>query len=54
VAFAGGRLTVAAHREGVSPLVKVAVRDEVHELRAGDRRTFEPQPDPSPQQQAQD
>ena len=54
VTFAGGRLTVAAHREGVSPPVKVAVRDEVYELRAGDRCTFEPQPDPTPQQQAQD
>ena len=52
--FADGRLTVAADREGVSPPVKVAVRDEVYELRAGDRCTFEPQPDPSPQQQAQD
>jgi trehalose/maltose hydrolase-like predicted phosphorylase len=54
VTFADGRLTVAAHREGVSPPVKVAVRDEVRELRAGDQCTFEPQPDPSPQQQAQD
>jgi trehalose/maltose hydrolase-like predicted phosphorylase len=51
--FADGRLTVAAHREGVSPPVKVAVRDEVHELHAGDRCTFEPQPGPSPEQQVQ-
>jgi trehalose/maltose hydrolase-like predicted phosphorylase len=54
VTFAGGRLTVAAHREGVSPPVKVAVGDEVRELGPGDRCTFEPQPDPSRQQQAQD
>ncbi|HEV2356667.1 MAG TPA: glycosyl hydrolase family 65 protein, partial [bacterium] len=47
VTFADGRLTVAADREGVSPPVKVAVRDEVRELRAGDRWTFELQPDPS-------
>ena len=53
VTFASGRLTVAAHREGVSPPVKVAVRDEVRELRAGDRCTFEPQPDTSPEQQVQ-
>ena len=45
---------LAAHREGVSPPVKVAVGDEVRELRPGDRCTFEPQPDPSPHQQAQD
>jgi trehalose/maltose hydrolase-like predicted phosphorylase len=54
VTFAGGRLAVAAHREGVSPPVKVAVRDQVHELRAGDRCTVERRPDPGPQQQAQD
>ena len=53
VTFADGRLTVAAHREGASPPVKVAVGDEVRELRAGDRCTFEPQPDPSPKQQVQ-
>jgi trehalose/maltose hydrolase-like predicted phosphorylase len=53
VTFADGRLTVAAHREGVSPPVKVAVRDEVRELHAGDRCTFEPQPGPSPGQQVQ-
>ena len=53
VTFADGRLTVAADREGVSPPVKVAVRDEVRELRAGDRCTFELQPDPSLAQQAQ-
>jgi hypothetical protein len=52
VTFADGQLTVAADREGVSPPVKVAVRDEVRELRAGDRCTFELQPDPGPQQQA--
>jgi hypothetical protein len=38
----------------VSPPVKVAVRDEVRELRAGTECTFEPQPDPNPQQQAKD
>ena len=53
VTFAGGRLTVAAHREGVSPPVKVAVGDEVRELRAGDRCTFGLQPDPGPGQQVQ-
>jgi len=51
VTFAGGRVTVAAHREGVSPPVRVGVRDEVRELRAGDRYTFESQSDPSPGQQ---
>jgi trehalose/maltose hydrolase-like predicted phosphorylase len=50
VTFADGLLTVAAHREGVSPPIKVAVRDEVRELRAGDRCTFEPRPDASPEQ----
>jgi trehalose/maltose hydrolase-like predicted phosphorylase len=54
VTFTDGRLTVAAHREGVSPPVKVAVRDEVRELRAGDRCTFEPRPDRNPGEQVQD
>src|SRR5258708_947583 len=53
VTFADGRLTVAADREGVSPPVKVAVRDQVRELRAGDRCTFELQPDPNLADQAQ-
>jgi trehalose/maltose hydrolase-like predicted phosphorylase len=53
VTFASGRLTVAAHREGVSPPVKVAVGGEVRELRAGDRHTFDLQPDPGPEQHVQ-
>lgn len=53
VTFEDGRLTVAAPREGVSPPVKVAVGDEVRELRAGDRCMFEHQPDPSPEQPVQ-
>jgi trehalose/maltose hydrolase-like predicted phosphorylase len=53
VTFADGRLTVTAPREGVSPPVKVAVRDEVHELRTGDQCTFEVRPDPSREQQVQ-
>jgi trehalose/maltose hydrolase-like predicted phosphorylase len=52
VTFADSRLTVAADREGVSPPVKVAVRDQVRELRAGDRCTFELQPDPNLAHQA--
>lgn len=41
VTFAEDRLTVAVHREGGSPPIRVAVRDDVRELRAGDRCTFE-------------
>jgi hypothetical protein len=53
VTFANGQLTVAAHREGVSPPVKVAVHDDVRELHAGDRCTFKLQADASPASQVQ-
>jgi trehalose/maltose hydrolase-like predicted phosphorylase len=41
VTFAVGRLTVAAHPEGVSRPIRVAVGDDVRELCAGDETTFE-------------
>lgn len=45
VTFDDGRLTLAVHREGGSPPIRVAVGGEVTELRAGDRCTFELRPD---------
>ena len=44
VTLAGGRLTLAAHREGVRRPISVGVGDEVRELRAGDQSTFEFRP----------
>jgi len=41
VTFDVGRLTLAVHREGGSPPIRVAVGGEVRELRAGDQCTFE-------------
>ena len=40
VTLADGGLTVAVRPEGFSRPIRVAVGDEVRELRAGDRRTF--------------
>ena len=40
VTLADGGLTVAGHPEGFSPPIRVAVGDEVRELRAGDQHTF--------------
>ncbi len=40
ITLADGRLTVAVHAEGFSRPVRVAVGDEIRELRAGDRHTF--------------
>jgi len=40
VSLADGRLTVAAHQEGVSRPIRVGVGDDVRELRAGDECTF--------------
>jgi alpha,alpha-trehalase len=47
VTFADGQLTLAVHPEGESPSIKVAVRDQVRELKAGDRCTFDLLSDPS-------
>ena len=44
VTLAGGTLTLAAHREGVRRPISVGVGDEVRELRAGERCTFELRP----------
>ena len=41
VMLADGRLTIAAHHEGVSSPIRVGVGDDVRELSAGERRTFE-------------
>ena len=41
VTLTADRLTLAAHAEGVSRPVRVAVRDDVRELRPGDRTVFE-------------
>jgi trehalose/maltose hydrolase-like predicted phosphorylase len=48
IAFGDGRLTVAAHREGGSAPIRVAVQDEVRELHAGDEYTFQLRSDGSP------
>jgi trehalose/maltose hydrolase-like predicted phosphorylase len=44
VTLADGRLTLTAHREGMRRPISVGVGDEVCELHAGDRRTFELRP----------
>jgi hypothetical protein len=41
ISLSGGRLSVAVHPEGVSRAIKVAVGDDIRELRAGDRTEFE-------------
>ena len=41
VTLTADRLTLAVHAEGVSRPVRVAVRDDVRELRPGDRTVFE-------------
>jgi trehalose/maltose hydrolase-like predicted phosphorylase len=41
VTLSADRLTLAAHAEGVSRPVRVGVRDDVRELRPGDRTVFE-------------
>jgi trehalose/maltose hydrolase-like predicted phosphorylase len=41
VTLAGGRLTLAAHREGVRRPIRVGFGDEVRELCPGDQCTFE-------------
>src|ERR1019366_8560078 len=41
VTLTGDRLTLAIHPEGVSRPVRVGVRDDVRELRPGDRTVFE-------------
>ena len=40
VTLADGGLTIAVHAEGFSRPIRVAVGDEVRELRAGDQHTF--------------
>ena len=40
VTLADGGLTVAVHTEGFSRPIRIAVGDEVRELRAGDHHTF--------------
>jgi hypothetical protein len=40
VTLADGGLTVAAHTEGFSRPIRIAVGDEVRELCAGDHHTF--------------
>jgi trehalose/maltose hydrolase-like predicted phosphorylase len=44
VTLAGGKLMLAAHRDGVRRPISVGVGDEVRELRAGERCTFELRP----------
>ncbi len=44
------RLTMAAHPEGMSRPIRVAVGDDVRELRAGDLCTFDLPPGPAPDQ----
>ncbi len=51
VTLADGRLTLAAHREGVPRPIRVGVGDEVRELCAGDRCTFELPPVPHAEHQ---
>ncbi len=45
VTLADGRLTLAAHPEGVNRPIKVGVGDQVRDFGPGDRYTFELQPD---------
>ena len=51
VTLADGRLTLAAHPEGVNRPIKVGVGDQVRDFGPGDRYTFELQPDRSVEQQ---
>lgn len=51
VTLADGQLTLAAHPEGVNRPIKVGVADQVRDFGAGDRHTFELQPDRSGEQQ---
>ena len=51
VTLADSRLTLAAHREGVPRPIRVGVGDEVRELCAGDRCTFELPPAPHAEHQ---
>ena len=51
VTLADGRLTLAAHREGEPRPIRVGVGDEVRELCAGDRCTFELPPAPPAERQ---
>jgi trehalose/maltose hydrolase-like predicted phosphorylase len=44
VTLADGKLTLAAHREGVRRPISVGVGDEVRELCAGERCTFKLRP----------
>ncbi len=53
VTLADGRLTLAAHPEGVNRPIKVGVGDQVRDFGPGDRCTFELQPDRSVEQQLQ-
>ena len=47
VTLADGELTVVAHTDGFSRPIRVAVGDDVRELRAGDRHTFALEQTPS-------
>ena len=51
VTLADGRLTLAAHPEGVNRPIKVGVGDQVRDFGPGDRHTFELQPDRGVEQQ---
>jgi trehalose/maltose hydrolase-like predicted phosphorylase len=51
VTLADGRLTLAAHPEGVNRPIKVGVGDQVRDFGPGDRYTFELQPGRSVEQQ---
>ena len=51
VTLADGRLTLAAHPEGVNRSITVGVGDQVRDFGPGDRYTFELQPDRSVEQQ---
>ena len=51
VTLADGRLTLAAHREGAPRPIRVGVGDEIRELCAGDRCTFELPPAPPAERQ---
>ncbi len=47
VTLTGDHLTLAVHPEGASRPVRVAVRDDVRELRPGDQAVFELSPNPA-------
>src|SRR6202020_2063590 len=51
VRLADGRLTIAAHPEGVNRPIKVGVGDQVRDFGPGDRYTFELQPARNVEQQ---